>query len=144
MRTFVIRLTDGQDLKEELLSFVKSKNIKAGFIITSVGSLKKAALRLAGAKETKTFNEKFEITSLVGTLSQDGLHLHVALSDKKGNVIGGHLADGCIINTTAEIIIGEFEDKIFSRELDKKTGFNELKIRDLSTVIPALRFDATN
>jgi len=126
MKTHVLRLLPRQDLKKELVKFTKENKIKAGFIITCVGSLNKANLRLAGELEKK-FEHHFEITSLVGTLSQDGLHLHVALSDDDGFTIGGHVKEGCEIYTTAEIVIGELEDLTFVREMDEVTGFNELK-----------------
>ena len=55
-------------------------------------------LRLANASrhnknELKTFpaDERFEVLSLVGTLSQDGVHLHISLGDADGKVWGGHL-----------------------------------------------------
>ncbi len=123
-----LRLFPNQDLKEELTKFVKQNNIQAGFIITTVGSLKKAVLRLADENIIKTFDEKFEIVSLVGTLSLDGLHLHISLADKNGKTIGGHLKEGCIIYTTAEIVIGNTKNITFTRTLDNQTGFKELKI----------------
>ena len=131
METFAFRLKPNQDLKKELKKFIISNNIEAGYILTCVGSLKKAALRLAEEDVTKTFDEKFEIVSLVGTLSQDGIHAHISLSGfKDGNVIGGHLKEGCIIYTTAEIIIAKSKKFIFSRKFNEQTGFKELEVRD--------------
>jgi predicted DNA-binding protein with PD1-like motif len=127
-RIFAVRLKPGQDLREELEKLTKSANIRAGFILTAVGSLKKAALRLADRTEASTFEQKFEIVSLVGTLSTDGVHLHVSLSDQDGKTTGGHLVSGCIVYTTAEIVIGEARDLIFTRELDEQTGYKELRI----------------
>ncbi len=128
MKTHAIRLHPGSDLKKELKAFVGQNNIKAGVILTCVGSLTKATLRMADESITRTFDEKFEIVSMVGTLSQDGNHIHVSLSDAKGNVIGGHLKEGCVVYSTAEIVIGELSDSIFSRKLDERTGFKELDI----------------
>jgi len=128
MKTFALRLHPEQDLKEELIKFTKENNIQAGFILTCVGSLRRATLRMADETIIKDFEEKFEINSLVGTLSQDGVHIHISLSDKEGDVIGGHLKAGSIIYTTAEIIIGELENTKFLRESDKETGFKELLI----------------
>lgn len=68
----------------------KEKGLKAGFIITTVGCLEKVTLRLEDQNSASSFSETFEIVSLVGTLSQDGVHLHVALSDSTGKTIGGH------------------------------------------------------
>ena len=89
--------------------------------------MKSAKLRLAN-EEIKEFNQNFEIISLTGTLSQNGPHLHISLADNEGRVIGGHLKEGCLINTTAEVIIGDNENMKFSRKFDQKTNFKELII----------------
>ena len=128
MKTFVLRLHPKKDLKDELIKFTKKNNIQAGFIFTCVGSLRRATLRMADENVIRDFEEKYEIVSLVGTLSQEGVHLHVSLSDKDGNTIGGHLQEGCLIYTTAEIIIGELDTVTFSRKFDEQTGFKELTV----------------
>jgi len=129
MKVFALRLRPGQDLRKEIERFTREKSIKAGFIITTVGSLEKVTLRLADQKNTSSFEGKFEIVSLVGTLSQDGVHLHISLSDSAGRTIGGHLVEGCQIYTTAEIVIGEAKGIVFGRAADKLTGYEELTIR---------------
>ncbi|MBT4446955.1 DNA-binding protein [archaeon] len=128
MRTYAIRLHPGQDLKKRVIKFCNENKIQAGVILTCVGSLSKATLRLADENIKKEFVEKFEIVSLVGTLSPDGVHLHLSISDKDGNTFGGHLKEGCIIYTTAEIIIGEIGDLRFERKVDETTKFKELVI----------------
>lgn len=128
MKIHAFRLQPNEDLKISIKNFVHENKINAGVVLGCVGSLNRAILRMAGGNITKTFNEKFEVVSLVGTLSPDGCHLHISLSDKDGNVVGGHLNEGCIINTTAEIVVGEIENMNFSRAIDKKTGFKELVI----------------
>ena len=126
---YALRLSPNQDLKQEIASFAKANNIQAGYIITCVGSLKKANLRLANQPEATNWEEKFEIVSLVGTFGTDsGVHLHASISDGTGKTIGGHLMDGNLIYTTAEIIIGEVLDVKFSRKLDSITTYNELFI----------------
>lgn len=127
-KIYALRLHPGDDLKIKLAEFVKEKKIQAGYIITCVGSLSRATLRLSNKNETQTWKESFEITSLTGTLSPDGNHLHISLANKEGTTLGGHLMDGSLISTTAEIIIGEASDLIFKREFDSVTTFKELKI----------------
>jgi predicted DNA-binding protein with PD1-like motif len=129
MKIFALRLKPNQDLKESLKNFVISNNIEAGFILTTVGSLKQATLRFANQNDSKVLYDKFEIVSLVGTLSTHGIHLHISLSDKDGKTIGGHLEKGCLIYTTAEIVIGVSEDFIFVRTVDENTGYKELEIQ---------------
>ena len=128
-RVYALRLRPGQDLRKELERFAKERGIRAGYIITTVGSLRKAALRLADKSDSTGFEGKFEIVSLVGTLGQDGVHLHASISDGAGRTIGGHLVEGCEIYTTAEIVIGEATGVEFGRETDKQTGYKELTIR---------------
>lgn len=124
-----LRLRPGQDLRVELERFAKSAGLRAGYIITCVGSLNRATLRLANRSETTAFDGKFEIVSLVGTLTPDGPHLHLSISDNTGRTIGGHLIEGCPIYTTAEIVIGEATDLDFTRELDVQSGYEELAVR---------------
>jgi hypothetical protein len=129
MKIIAIRLKPDEDLKESLKTFVKQNNIQSGFILTAVGSLKQATLRFASQDNYQVFDERFEIVSLVGTLSTHGIHLHISLSDKNGETLGGHLVEGCIIYTTAEIVIGTSEDFIFLRTVDDTTGYKELEIK---------------
>ncbi|MBD3319315.1 DUF296 domain-containing protein [Candidatus Woesearchaeota archaeon] len=125
MKTIAIRLTPGQDLKEELGRIASVHQIRAGIVLTCVGSLTKATLRLAD-ETIQSFDGPFEIVSVVGTLCQDGLHLHASLADSKGIVIGGHLKKGCLVHTTAEIVIAVIERVVFKRLFDNRTGFKEL------------------
>jgi predicted DNA-binding protein with PD1-like motif len=133
LRVLALRLRPGQDLRRQLEAFVKEKKIKAGFILTGVGSLRRASIRLADQSSAAAFNDKFEIVSLVGTLGQDGVHLHISISDKTGKTIGGHLVEGCLIYTTAEIVIGDASGMVFRREQDKETGYKELRISSRRT-----------
>lgn len=128
-KVHVLRLKPHDDLRLALEDYTRTHQIRAGFIVTAVGSLESAKLRLADQKQATSFTGRFEIVSLVGTLSPDGPHLHISLSDGTGKTIGGHLLEGCPIYTTAEIVIGEAEDLQFSRPLDPQTGFNELMIQ---------------
>ena len=65
-----------------------------------------------------------------GTLGNTGVHLHIAIANKAGKTIGGHSDYGCIIYTTAEIVIGVSEEFSFIRTLDEQTGYKELEIID--------------
>ena len=61
MKTYVCRFRPNQDLHKELDKFVKDHDLKAAFIITCVGSLTKATLRMAyGGGETNERVNKLE------------------------------------------------------------------------------------
>ena len=83
---------------------------------------------LAGAIEATAIHGELEILSLCGTLSPDGSHLHIAVADRNGAVIGGHLCAGSLVRTTAELVIGLLPHWQFRRELDPATGYTELRI----------------
>lgn len=130
MKNLAFRLKPGDLLIEEIEKRVQ--NIKAGVLLSVVGSLENVNLRLAGANQDvqieKNYSGPFEIVSGTGTISPDGCHIHISVSNKEGKVSGGHLKDGCKIATTAEIIIGVLDKVSFRRINDSETGFKELVI----------------
>ena len=130
MKIFALRLKPNQDLRQSLKSFAQAENVKSGFILTAIGSLKQATIRFANQDVSTVLNEKFEILSLNGTIANTGVHLHIAIADKAGKTIGGHSDDGCIIYTTTEIVIGASEEFSFIRTVDEQTGYKELEIID--------------
>lgn len=129
MRVWALRLGPGQDLRDELEAFAKAKGLRAGFVVSAVGSLRELRLRLANQEGATAFPGPVEIVSLSGTLSPDGPHLHLSVSDSTGRTVGGHLVSGSRVYTTAEIVLGEAQDLDFSRQRDEETGYRELQIR---------------
>jgi len=119
-----------QDLRVAIETYVKQMQIKAGYVITAVGSLQQACIRLASAQSVANVSEKFEIVSLIGTLSLEGIHLHIALANDRGKTIGGHVLAGCIVYTTVELVLGEALNCGFHRAYDEKTGYKELSISE--------------
>ncbi|KYN24310.1 DNA-binding protein [Vibrio cidicii] len=122
----VTRLTRGDDLKKVLAEIVTQHSISAGSIASCVGSLSALNIRLAGAEQTLSLEAPFELVSLMGTLTAKHQHVHIAVSDTQGRVWGGHLLEGCLIDTTAELIIHHYPDLVFQRAFDEQTGFSEL------------------
>ena len=128
MKEHIFRLQKGDDLKLSIEKYVDTNDIKAGIIITCVGCLYKAVIRNAGGIDSIIIEKDVEIVSITGTLSLDGCHIHMVVSDEELKTYGGHLKDGCLVNTTAEIVILEFDDYIFKRVIDEKTGYKELVV----------------
>lgn len=129
MKTHIFRLHPGQNFKEEIDKYVQEHKIRAGIILTCVGNLTKAIVRMANAKIIKTWEGSFEIISLVGTVETGNSHIHICLSDEEGKTFGGHLKDGSVVGVTAEVAIGEIENLEFSREFDEKSGYKELVVK---------------
>lgn len=129
MKVVAKRLVRGMDLKREIERIVFTENIGAGIVLSSVGCVNRGRFRVADGKSIMEMDEDLEILSLNGTLSKEGLHLHISYGDIEGRAWGGHLVEGNIVNTTCELIIGVLSDKKFTREPDESTGYDELVIK---------------
>jgi hypothetical protein len=129
MRVVPLRLRPGDDLRPVLEVWLGRQKEAAGCVLSGIGSLSVARLRLAGRPVSTTLTGELELLSLTGTLSADGAHLHIAVADSRGAVIGGHLCAGSLVRTTAELVVGLLPDWQFSREPDAATGCAELQIR---------------
>lgn len=132
MKIHTFRLKDGVELKEHLKKFAQEKNIDAAVVLSAVAGAKRAELRMPGAttnrKNIKTFKGDLEVVSIQGTLSKEGYHIHIALSNKKSLVFGSPL-EKMVVRITAEVTILEIPNRKFLRELDEETGFKELSIK---------------
>lgn len=129
VETYAIRLRPGQDLKREITQLAREHRIKAGYVVTCVGSLRVANLRFANQPEATSLAGKYEIVSLVGTFSDESAHLHLSIADSTGVTVGGHLMEGNLIYTTAELVVGVLPGLEFARELDPTYGYPELVVR---------------
>lgn len=130
IQTYAIRLKPGADLKQSIQNFVKENKLQAAWIATCVGSLTDYSIRFANQPEPGKGSGHFEIVSLTGTLSENGSHIHMSISDSTGKTIGGHLMEGCRVYTTAEIVIQSTGDYVFRRTKDGTTPWEELQIED--------------
>lgn len=128
MRNYTFRLRPEQDLFDSIELLLREKNIAAGCILSGVGSLRHARLRLANREYYSEYDGFFEIVSITGTVSVYGSHLHISISDGDGRTIGGHLESGCKIYTTAEIVLAVFDDVVYKREFAEDSGYDELVV----------------
>ncbi len=129
MNAIPIRLLPGEDLKQRLDKLAWERGLRAACVVTCVGSLSVAQIRFASHADVTKVEGPLEILSLGGTIASfGGSHLHICVSNSKGQVCGGHLKEGSIVRTTAEVVIGVIEGFAFHRELDPRTGFPELVV----------------
>ncbi|MBV8503568.1 MAG: DNA-binding protein [Paucibacter sp.] len=133
MTPLPLRLRPGDDLRRAIEAAVLVLHPEGAFVACGIGSLSSAVLRLAGAAKTLTLAGEFEILSLAGSVSADGSHLHISIADADGRVLGGHAGPGCIVRTTAEILVLPLGTaRQIGREFDAATGYPELVIRSCS------------
>ena len=126
MKEYCLRLKKGDDLKREIEELCKIEGIDTACVISSVGSLIALDIRLAKAQEKLHIDDGFEILSLNGTISKGKAHLHIAVSDDKGDCLGGHLLEGTLVDTTCELIILALDAYSSKRTYDEKTGYDEI------------------
>lgn len=129
MQAHPLRLAPGDDLRLTVQDTLRQLGSRAAFVLQGIGSLSVAQLRFAGANDATELRCDLEILTLAGSVSPDGAHLHMTVADPSGQVFGGHVAAGCVVRTTVELLIALLPDYQFTREQDAQTGFLELLIR---------------
>lgn len=127
--TLPLRLSPGDDLRRALEEATAAQGWQAAFVIAGIGSLRPAAVRLAGADQALVIDRDLELLTLTGSLAPAGAHLHLSIADDTGRVLGGHVAYGCRVRTTAEVLVAVLPEWNFAREPDARTGFAELVVR---------------
>lgn len=136
MQTLPLRLTPGQDVRAVLEAVPALHRVGAAFVLQGIGSLRVAQLRLAGASGFTELRGDLEILTLAGSLAPDGVHLHMAVADARGRVLGGHVGPGCIVRTTAELLLALLPEHRFARAADARTGHAELLIGAVPDGLP--------
>lgn len=142
-RVVVLRLSPGKDLIQSILEQARASGFRSALILGGAAALKGATLR-----NVKSFPDQFPITddnrmytrlegplellSISGNISTrlDGtlhIHAHVAVSLGNASAFGGHLVEGAIVLSTAEIAIAEVAGVDLKRVHDEETKTLELR-----------------
>ena len=130
MKTICKRLHRGDDLLGSIRSLAKEHHIPAAVVLSAVGCISYGRVRDASGVNIREIREHCEIVSLNGTVSENRCHIHIALSKEDLTTVGGHLCEGCIINTTCELVLGILDGWTIGVEFDKETGYDELIFRE--------------
>ena len=128
MQTLPIRLAPGEDLRRALEAAVAARGLKAAFVLAGIGSLASPRLRLAAAADAAPIAGDVELLTLSGSVAAHSSHLHASVARADGSVVGGHLAYGCAVRTTAELLLALLPEWAFERLPDAATGYDELVV----------------
>lgn len=142
----VARLNPGESLVDEIEKFVREKNVRAGVILSVVGTTRQLVLRnpkpgttlpLTDETEQSTQTETYivdrplEIVTAEGNIfekdGQIGVHMHICCSQDGGRMYGGHLFRATLWSQ-AEVVIGKLKGPTLDRKFDKATGLYQLNI----------------
>lgn len=108
----VVRLRDGDDFFETLLSLLKKEDIKSAVLVSSVGMMRDVELGWFSGEEyiKKSFEEPMELLSLTGSVNEteEGkifLHLHAILGSSDLTTAGGHLFKATVHQTNELVFL---------------------------------------
>jgi predicted DNA-binding protein with PD1-like motif len=140
-KAVMIRVLPGSDLLEGIEQACKETEIRAGMVVSCIGSLKKASFLFVVPAQNKVgaqygdplvLEGPLEFLGAQGTvgLEESGdvfVHLPGLASDKDGTVHGGHLVKGeCPVLITCEVAITPVEGVRLVRRMDPKVGWKVL------------------
>ncbi len=114
----VARFNTGEDLFQGIKKVVLRHEVKAG-MFTVIGAVDRAQYGFYHPKK-KTYTNlswepdsdsspALEIVNCTGNIAilddTTVIHAHITFTGEKGEILGGHLLEGCRINPTAELML---------------------------------------
>lgn len=108
MQALPMHLGSGSDLLRSLEALVQEHQV-SGFVLSVVGNLSQAAFQCPGKAGPSVLRGELEIITLQGTVSPEGVHLHLSLADGDCQVWGGHLEPGSLVLRGADLLVGLLE-----------------------------------
>jgi predicted DNA-binding protein with PD1-like motif/glutaredoxin len=105
MQALPLHLAPGSDLRRGLEEFALAQ-AASGFVIGVVGDLSRAAFQCPGQPQPTVIEGDLKIITLNGTVTPQGVHLHLSLSDGACQVWGGHLEHGSQVRKGADLLVG--------------------------------------
>ena len=126
-QTVLLRLDVGEEIHESIQKVAEYYNIKTAQV-SAIGAVERTTVGFYDSTSqeyhTIKYDEGLELTSLQGNISQNNGkyhgHFHITLSDREGNVYGGHLIES-YIHLTCEIFI-RIIDTTVERQHEEATG----------------------
>lgn len=109
MHAVPLHLAAGSDVRRSLEQLALEHRA-GGFVLSVVGNLSQAAFACPGKAAPTLLQGELEIITLQGTLSPEGVHLHLSFSDAECQVWGGHLEYGSLVLRGADLLVGLLTD----------------------------------
>lgn len=108
------RFDPGERLLEGLRELIRAERIRTGLVVSGIGTLSDCRLHQSVAgyppnlmtrhQEYLELKGSYEIASIQGIIAEGDPHLHITLSEGS-HTVAGHLEDGCVVMTLAEVAI---------------------------------------
>ena len=121
MHTLPLHLEAGSDVRESLATLARERGA-TGYVLSVVGNLSAAVFQCPGKPAPTRLRGELEIITLSGTLSPEGVHLHLSFSDGDCRVWGGHLEPGTLVLRGADLLLGFLEPAATARDAAGSSG----------------------
>lgn len=128
----VLRLKRGDKVIESIEKLARDENIEACHFqgIGAVDELKLGFWKPGSTDyDWSTYNEDFEVTSLIGNVTifegEPMVHAHITCGRSNSEIIGGHLGEATC-SLTLEIFVDVIDDKIIKKP-DDDLGINTIE-----------------
>ena len=114
-RVIMIRINPGVDILLGIRTAVAEHGIANGLILTGFGSVSRSHFHVVMSNEIPPAEsypkseQPLDICSFNGFIIDGRVHCHIDFSDER-NGFGGHLEEGCLALTFANLAIGELQD----------------------------------
>lgn len=143
-RRFIIKITPGADLLEQLLWFARTVGLKHAVMLSAIGSVRNVQFSdiQAGARlpiteprmPVHTVEGPLDLLGIEGNLApnEEGRvepHLHIFGSKSSGEVIGGHLMKAEVF-ATCEMVVAEYIVEGVERHRSGEGGIDTLFFED--------------
>ncbi len=124
-----IRLEKGEEIVTEVEEILEDEDVTAGSF-QGIGAVSKATLGhyslVSKEYSEKELAQPLEIVSLMGTITEEGIHPHACLGTEEMETYGGHLVEA-VVAATCEIIATPAPARL-NRYHDEKIGLDLLEI----------------
>ncbi len=116
-RIILVRVAPGEDILLGLRKAVVAHGIVNGLILTGFGSVSHSHFHVVMSNELPPKEsypksiQPLDVCSFNGFVLDGSVHCHIDFSDER-NGFGGHIEEGTLALTFANIAIGEIEDSV--------------------------------
>ena len=130
-RVILVRIAPQEDILLELQQAVGDHGIVNGLILTGFGSVRQSHFHVVMSNELPPKEsypqsiQPLDICSFNGFVIEGRVHCHIDFSDERSG-FGGHLEEGTLALTFANIAIGEIEEGVSIAGWDTITDEAEL------------------
>lgn len=123
----------GEDFHEVIEQVARERDIRAGAILSGIGTFDKARIHhithteFPAADKLVEVEGPVELCSVSGIIADHKPHMHCTMALRGGELLAGHLEPGCRVLYLAEVVIAKFAGRDLVRDRHPKLGTPRLR-----------------